>query len=139
MKKLFNISTIALVLSGFMATSCDKETPAAAPVPAPPAIEATTTWAPKGSTKPVVVKGDVEEGEIDATYSIVPKLAACNCNGKWTYSVDKQKNTEAFSTQHIHNGTVTFVPHTWGTYKITITYTCPGGSSVSTTVSITVK
>jgi hypothetical protein len=134
MKKLFNISTIALLLLSFMATSCNKETPAAAP-----AIEATTTWTPKGSTKPVDVKGDVEEGEIDAVYAIAPKLAACNCNGKWTYSVDKQKNTEAGSTQHIHNGTVTFVPHTWGTYKITITYTCPGGPAVSVTVSITVK
>jgi hypothetical protein len=142
MKKLFSISTIAFILLSIVATSCEKENPgAAAPVPAPVpmTLEATTTFTPKGSTKPIVTKGDVDEGEIDATYSIVPKLAACNCNGKWTYLIDKEKNTETFSIQNIHNGTVTFIPHKWGTYKVTITYTCPGGAAVSVTVSITAK
>jgi hypothetical protein len=134
MKKLLKNSTIALVLFSFFALSCDKEVP----VPAGPSIETATTWTPKGSTKPTVVKGDVEEGEIDATYSIAPKLVACNCNGTWTYLIEKQKNTECGSTQN-KNGTVTFVPHTWGTYKITITYSCPGGSTTSVTVNITAK
>jgi hypothetical protein len=142
MKKLLKASTIALILFSFVATSCEKENPAGpapAPAPVPMTMEATTSFTPKGSTKPKVTKGDVEEGEIDATYFIVPKLAACNCNGKWTYLVDKEKNAEAFSTQNIHNGTVTFIPHKWGTYKVTITYTCPGVAPISVTVSITAK
>jgi len=136
MKKLFKNSTVALVLLSFFTASCDKVAPVA---PAAPAVTATTTWTPKGSTRPVVVNGDVEEGEIDATYLIAPKLAACNCNGKWTYSVDKDKNAEAGSTQNIHTGAVSFVPHKWGTYKVTITYTCPGSPGISVTVSITAK
>jgi hypothetical protein len=138
MKKLFSISTIAVILLSFLVTSCDKETPVAPPVPAPMTMEATTTWTPNGETKPKVEKGDFE-GVRGMAYYIVPKLNVCNCNGTWTYDVEAPKNTAFNKDQNKTTGTVGFITMSYGTYKIIITYTCPNGSSVSKTVTITVK
>jgi hypothetical protein len=138
MKKLFKISTLALALLSFISTSCDKETPAAAPVPVPMTLEATTTFTPTGETKPKVIKGDLE-GERGVAYYIMPKLNACNCNGTFTYDIAAPNNTNFSKDQNKTTGTVGFITMSGGTYKITITYTCPGGPAVSVTVSITVK
>lgn len=137
MKKLFSNSAIALVLFSFFAVSCDKVKPAP-PVPAPMAMEAATNFTPKGETKPKVVKGDLE-GERGLAYYIVPKLTVCKCIGVWTFDITAPKNTNFNKEQDKKTGTVGFITMSGGTYKITITYTCPDGSSVSATVTITVK
>ena len=138
MKKLFKNSTMAFVLLSFFAASCEKEN-AVPPAPAVMVMEATTTFTPKGETKPKVVKGDVEEGERGITYIIQPKLNVCNCIGTWSFTVAELNNNQYSGGIDIRNGAVRFMTMLSGTYKITIAYTCPDGSSVSTTVSITVK
>ena len=137
MKKLLKISTVALVLLGFLATSCEKEK-AAPPAPAPMAMEATTNFTPKGETKSKGVKGNLD-GERGVAYYIVPKLTVCNCNGVWTYDIKAPKNTNYNKEHDKKTGTLGFMTMSGGTYTITLTYTCPDGSSVSVTVTITVK
>ena len=78
MKKLVKISTLALVLLGFFAASCEKENPAP-PAPAPMVMETSTSFTPSGATTPKVVKGDIEDGERGVVYTILPKLNVCNC------------------------------------------------------------
>jgi hypothetical protein len=138
MKKLFNISTIAFVLASLFATSCKKDGPVAPAPPVPMPIEAATSFTPKGETKPKVVKGNLD-GERGVAYYIAPKLNACNCNGTWTYDIAAPNNTNFSKDQNKTTGTVGFITMSGGTYKITITYTCPGGPAVSVTVIITVK
>ena len=138
MKKLFKNSTMAFVLLCFFAASCEKENPA----PPPPVVmvmETSTSFTPAGTTTPKVVKGDVEEGERGITYIIQPKLNVCNCIGTWSFTVAELNNNQYSGGIDKRNGAVRFMTMLSGTYKITIAYTCPDGSSVSTTVSITVK
>jgi hypothetical protein len=135
MKKLLTSSAMAFIL--FVATSCEKENPAP-PAAAPMAMEATTSFTPKGETKPKVVKGDLD-GERGIAYYVVPKLTVCNCNGKWTYDIAAPNHVSYSKEQNKNTGTVGFMTMSGGIYKITITYTCPDGSSVSTMVTITVK
>lgn len=141
MKKLFKISTIALVLLGFFATSCEKENPAGpapAPAPVPMVLTATTSFTPKGETKPKIVKGNLD-GERGIAYYIVPALNVCNCNGTWTYDITAPNNTFFSKQQDKNTGTVGFMTLSGGTYKIVINYTCPGQPAISVTVNITVK
>ncbi len=138
MKKLFKNSTIVLVLLSFFATSCEKEIPAP-PAPAPMTMEASTTFTPSGATTPKVVKGDIEDGERAITYIIKPKLNVCNCTGIWSFTVAELNNNQYSGGIDKRNGEVRFMSMISGTYKITITFTCPDGSSASTTVNITVK
>ena len=141
MKKLLKISTVALILFSFIATSCEKQNP----VPPPPLVvvvmvmETTTSFTAPGATKPTVVKGDIEEGVRGVTYTIVPKLNVCNCVGKWSFTIAELNNNQYSGGIDIRNGEVRFMSMLSGTYKITITYTCPNGSSVSTTATITIK
>lgn len=138
MKKLFTNSAMALILFSFAAVSCEKENPAP-PAAAPIVMETKTTWTPGGTTTPKTVKGDVEEGERGIVYMIEPKLSVCNCMGKWSHSVARLNNNVYTSRTDERNGAVYFSSLISGTYVITITFTCPDKSSVSTTVSITVK
>jgi hypothetical protein len=141
MKKLLKASTIALILFSFIATSCEKENPgAAAPVPAPVpmTLEATTTFTPTGETKAKVVKGDLD-GERGIAYHIVPKIVACNCNGVWSYDITTPNHSSFSKDQDKTTGVVGFMTMSGGTYKIVITYTCPGAPAISVTVNITVK
>ena len=142
MKKLLKASTIALILFSFIATSCEKENPgAAAPVPAPVpmTLETATTFTPPGTTTPKTVKGDIEEGERDVTYIIQPKLNVCNCAGTWSYTMAPMNNNYYGHKMNPNNGAITFSARVSGTYVFTITFKCPNGASVSTTVTITIK
>ena len=139
MKKLLKNSTMALVLFSFFAASCEKEIPAAPPAPVVMVMEATTSFTPGGTTTPKVVKGDVEEGERGVVYTIQPKLNVCNCAGTWSYTMAPVNNNQHSSRMDIRNGAVSFSAAVSGTYIFTITYKCPDGSSVSVTVTITIK
>lgn len=141
MKKLLKISTVALILFSFIATSCEKEN--AVPPPPPVVVvmtmETTTSFTAPGATKPTVVKGDIEEGVRGVVYTIVPKLNVCNCAGTWSYTMAPVNNPAYFHKMDIRNGAVSFTAAISGTYVFTITYKCPDGSSVSTTATITIK
>lgn len=140
MKKLCKLSTLALILFSIVATSCEKETPAApAPAPAPMTMETTTTFTPAGTTTPKIVKGDIEEGERGVLYVIVPKINVCNCAGTWSYTMAPMNNPQYIHKMDVRNGAVSFSAAVSGTYKFTITFKCPNGSSVSTVVTITIK
>ena len=142
MKKLLKASTVALILFGFVATSCEKENPAGpapAPAPVPMTMEATTSFTAPGATKPTVVKGDIEEGVRGVVYTIVPKLNVCNCAGTWSYTMAPVNNPAYFHKMDIRNGAVSFTAAISGTYVFTIVFKCPNGSSASTTVTITIK
>lgn len=136
MKKLLKYSAMAFIL--FIAASCEKENPAP-PAPVPMVMEASTSFTAPGATKPTIVKGDIEEGVRGITYTIKPVLNVCNCAGIWTFKVAELNNNQYSGGVDKRNGEVRFMSMLSGTYKITITFTCPDGSSVSTTVSITVK
>lgn len=142
MKKLLKASTIALVLFSVIATSCKKENPGAAapaPAPVPMTMETATTFTTPGTTTPKTVKGDIEEGERGIVYTIQPKLNVCNCAGTWSYTMAPMNNSYYSHKMNPNNGAISFSAAVSGDYKFTITFKCPNGTSVSTTVTITIK
>lgn len=134
MKKLLTVSAIAFFL--FSSTSCEKENPAP---PASMTMETSTTFTPPGSNTPKVVKGDIEEGVRGVVYVIMPKLNVCNCAGTWSYTMAPMNNPQFSHKMDPKNGAISFSAAVSGDYKFTITFKCPDGSSVSGTVTITIK
>lgn len=135
MKKLLNISTLALVMLGLFTTSCEK-----ADVAPAAADEVKVTWTPENSSGPITTKGDIKDGEIMKDYTVEPKLAAPPCpGGTWSLTVEGPKNAQYVATYNAKTGKTNFHPLTKGTYKLIFTYKCPGCKEVTITITITVS
>ena len=141
MKKLFKSFIPVLALFSLFFTSCEKDSPAGANDPnavfwinykytAPPPNQASGS----GS-------GNIANGIVHAVYLLDPYLHGSGIcqGGKWSFTVKPNPKTATFAaTQNQKTGVVTFSGGSSpATYEITITYTCPDGSSYSATISIT--
>ena len=141
MKNFIKTSTIALVILSLFAVSCEK--PKRGDVPAPPKadMEATVTWTRTGSAKPETVPGDkVIYGEVGKAYLITPKLNVTVCaSGIWSITVEGPAGSSPGSSINEATGAAGVTLFTKGTYKIKITYKCPGCTEISITITIKVE
>ncbi len=137
MKKLLKISTIALILFSFMATSCDKEKLAAILRP----VSFNSTYTTQGNNKPIVVKKDTVEVTVGTFIRIEPVLGDewKKCRGTWAHSVEGAWTSDDYSAgRDTNTGVMNFSPKKPGTFRIKFTYTCPDGSFTSKTITIIV-
>jgi hypothetical protein len=81
---------------------------------------------------------DIKNGDKGTIYRLDPELTGCDCGGTWTYTIDAPANAQYVSSINKF-GNVTLTPVTAGTFKVTITYTCPCGAVISKTITITVS
>ena len=138
MKKLFKSLIPALALFSLFFTSCEKENTAG-----PNAV----FWinykytAPPPNQASGSGSGNIANGIVHAVYLLDPYLHGSGIcqGGKWSFTVKPNPRTATFAaTQNNKTGVVTFSGGSSpATYDITITYTCPDGSSYSATISIT--
>ena len=142
MKKLMNATMPVLFLMSIIFSACEKpevqKPQPAAPVPVTFTIN--YKWTPKAAGEKVKTgTGDITEGENGVLYLLEPNLKGDGicCDGKWTFTVDTKENNYG-ATQHIKTGVVSFTPTRFGTYKITIVYTCPGGTKYTQTITVTI-
>ncbi len=138
MKKLFKSFIPVLTLLSLLFSSCDKEHP----VDANALFYITYTYtAPPPNQGSGSGSGDIAKGIVHAVYNLDPYLHGSGIckGGTWSYDVKPNPKTAVFfSTQDPKTGMVTFSPgSTAAVYTITITYTCPDGSSYSATITIT--
>lgn len=135
MKKLFKISTLALVMLSLFTVSCEK-----AEVAAPAANEVKVTWTPENSSGPITTKGDITDGELWKDYVIEPAIAAPPCpDGTWSIVVEAPAGKQFIANSLNTKGKTNFRPLGVGTFKIILTYKCPGCVAVTIIVNITVK
>lgn len=82
---------------------------------------------------------EITDGEKGKVIHLDPYLHGSGicCDGTWGYTVEFGNKVYG-STQDPKTGEVTFIPGSPGTYKITITYTCPDGTKYSASITITV-
>ncbi len=81
---------------------------------------------------------DINNGDKGVVYRLDPELTNCDCGGTWSYQLETPPGAQYVSSINKF-GNVSFQGLTKGTYKITITYTCPCGAVISHTVSITIS
>ena len=139
MKKLFKSFIPVLTLLSLFLISCDKENPAApAAATAHFSIKYTYTT-PKNVTGSG--SGDILNGIVHGVYRLDPYLHGADIcqGGTWSYKVKPNPKTATFmATQDPNTGMVTFSGGSSpASYEITITYTCPDGTSYSATITIT--
>jgi hypothetical protein len=135
MKKLIRMSTLVLLVLGFFAVSCEKEDLAPAPVD-----EVKVTWTPEHSSAPITVNGDVKDGEYKKEFVIEAKLAAPPCpDGIWSIAVEAPAGKEYYGTPLNKKGKFVFIPLGLATYKVILSYKCPGCKVVTVVVNITSK
>ena len=135
MKKLLKISTLALVILSLFTISCEKAdvTPAATD-------EIKVTWTPENSSAPITTKGDISDGELWKDYVIEPTIVTPPCpDGTWSIVVEPPAGKNFIATSLNKKGKTNFRPLGVGTFKIILTYKCPGCKGISLTVNITVK
>ena len=138
MKKLFKSFIPVLALFSLFFASCKKENTAGPN--AVFSIRYTYTASPPNQASGSG-SGNIANGIVHAVYLLDPYLHGSGIcqGGKWSFTVKPNPRTATFAaTQHEKTGVVTFSGGSSpATYEITITYTCPDGSSYSATISIT--
>lgn len=142
MKNLLKKSTVALVTLSLFAVSCKKGIISLDSInQAISSIESSVSWIPKGSSTSITTSGDIKNGDVGVAYKINPKLAGdiANCEGTWSLTVDGPPNAQYAAPFSAAKGYVTFTPLTPGSYKLTLTYNCHSGNSISITITITVS
>ena len=138
MKKLFKSFIPVLALFSLFFTSCEKENTAD-----PNAVFSIKYkyTAPAPNQASGSGSGNIANGIVHAVYLLDPYLHGSGIcqGGKWSFTVKPNPRTATFAaTQNNKTGVVTFSGGSSpATYEITITYTCPDGSSYSATISIT--
>lgn len=142
MKKLFKSFIPVLALFSLFFASCEKEKQkqnAADPNAVFWINYKYTTPAPNQASGSG--KGNIANGIVRAVYLLDPYLHGSGIcqGGKWSFTVKPNPRTAVFAaTQDQKTGAVTFIGGSSpATYQITITYTCPDGSSYSATITIT--
>ena len=138
MKKLFKSFIPVLALFSLFFASCKKENTAG-----PNAVFSIrykyTAQPPNQASGSG--SGNIANGIVHAVYLLDPYLHGSGIcqGGKWSFTVKPNPRTATFAaTQHEKTGVVTFSGGSSpATYDITITYTCPDGSTYSATISIT--
>ena len=138
MKKLFKSFIPVLTLISLFFSSCDKDHP----VDENAVFYITYTYTaqpPNAGTGSG--SGNITNGILHAMYKLDPYLHGSGlcANGKWSYDIKTNPKTALFvASQDPKTGLVSFSPGTAAaTYTITITYTCPDGTSYSATITIT--
>jgi hypothetical protein len=142
MKKLLKSFIPVLALFSLFFTSCEKEKQMQNT--ADPNAVFSINYKYTAQT-PIQVSGsgsgNIANGIVHAVYLLDPYLHGSGIcqGGKWSYKVKPNPKTATFAaTQDGKTGVVTFIGGSSpATYDITITYTCPDGSSYSATISIT--
>jgi len=142
MKKISNLLIPALILFSLFISSCEKENHNA-PAPDPNAVfwinYSFTAQPPNQATGSG--SGNIANGIVNAVYKLDPYLHGSGIcqGGKWSHEVKVNPKTAVFmSAQDTKTGIVTFKPGSSpATYTITITYTCPDGTSYSASITIT--
>ncbi len=139
MKKLFKSFIPVLALISLFFSSCKKENP----VPDANALFYInySYTAPPPNQGNGSGSGNIANGIVRAVYILDPYLHGSGIcqGGTWSFTVKQNPKAAAFAaTQDPKTGKVTFIPGSSpATYKITITYTCPDGTSYSATITIT--
>ena len=135
MKKLLTATTAILILFSLFLVSCEKQKPAA---PAPPgglffAID--YKWTPPGE-KEKKGTGNVAEGKTYTLIQLTPRILAGGCcaGGKWSYHVSPDNGVALY--QDTNTGRLDFVSHYTGSFQVIISYTCPGGDTYPTIVTV---
>ena len=127
-----------LALFSLFISSCEKEKPANSNAEFYIRYSYTVAQPNQGSGSGT---GNIANGIVNAVYQLDPYLHGTGIcqNGKWSYEVKIDPKTAVFlATQDPKTGMVTIkVGTAKATYTITITYTCPDGTSYSATVTIT--
>ena len=141
MKQLFTKTIPVLFLLSLIFSSCDKENPANPANPGTATFWINYKYTPK--TPPQTEQsgsGNITNGQTGVMFHLDPYLhgsGICN-DGKWSYKVQAPAGNTWVASQDPKTGKVDFITGTPGTYTITITYTCPDGTSYSASISITV-
>jgi len=140
MKNLLTRSALALCMFSLSLVSCNKEAPIPGALPPVATISSSTSWTPKGSEKPIVSNGDINNGDVNVSYTTTPTLAGPVCaSGTWEVTVEGPAGAQYAMTYSAKTGKATFVPLTKGTYKLTFRYKCPGCADITITITITVS
>lgn len=137
MKALLKTSTLALLLICLFTTSCEKEKLAAILTPM-----GFTSTATQGNNNPTVVNGNSVEVAVGTFVRIEPIISDewKKCKGTWTITVEGALSNDDYSIgKDEKTGVANFIPKKPGVYKIKFTYTCPGGSFTSGTITVTAR